>query len=125
MRHHTPYEVALTVWVPLGECSEWHPCPTLADALGQELITGCADLHAVLRAQGRLVGRLLDAPGVPYYHGYRIDARSSINGGLVGMYTAMRSTETGAFVEARADAELFRACDWVHECPGSPAVKAA
>lgn len=119
MKLHTPYEVALTVWVPQGDCSAWHPCPTLADALGQELITSCADLHAVLRAQGRLVGRLLDAPGVPPYAGYRIDARSAVGGSLVGMYLAMRSAETGAFIHQSDDESMFRACDWVKVCPGA------
>lgn len=91
--------VTVPAWVPAGRMV-WATCQQLSPHLGEEPIFSPTEVCAVLNAQGRLVARLLNAPGVPQYKGFRIVARHSRTGALVGMAEWSRSAETSQLLPA-------------------------
>ncbi|WP_199931272.1 hypothetical protein [Streptomyces sp. CB02923] len=86
---------------------DWAPCAALPSPLGEERITTCDDIAAILRTQGALVARLL-RPG--RYDGFRLYARTLTRAELVGGAEWYVSPETGAYL--RCPGAEWSACDY-------------
>lgn len=109
--HVTPFTLSLSIWVPLGANRTWAPCPLLSDAMSEELINACGELRSVLGAQGRLISRLLSAPQVPKYDGFRIIGRRADTGLLVASTEWQRSPETHELVWFPM---VWTSCEYAH-----------
>lgn len=109
--HTAPYTLSLSVWVPVGPERSWTLCPTLGGFMSEELVHSCKELRQVLAAQGRMVARLLSAPGVPRYNGFRVLGRRKDQAVLVGGVEWTRSAETHELVWYPL---LWTSCEYVH-----------
>ncbi|AFU62238.1 hypothetical protein TG1_43 [Streptomyces phage TG1] len=110
--HSVPYFLDLTVWVPSGTFNEWTPCPAIGEGVvSSELITSCAELPYVLRAQSSNIARMLSAPGLRVYSGFRVLGRRSGTDLLIAAVEWQRSKETGGLV---AYPEWWTSCEYVH-----------
>lgn len=104
------FVVTLAVWVPDTD-GMWQMCETLGPCLGEEPIQRCAELILVLKAQGRLVKKLLEHPKAPRYEAFRITGRDSQTLALVGLTQWSRSAETHLFVPTTGE---WTECEWTH-----------
>lgn len=104
------FVVILAVWVPSTR-GLWQQCELLGPCLGEEPIQRCAELMAVLGAQGRLVKKLLEHPKVPRYDAFRITGRDAGSGSLVGLTQWQRSAETHLFISTTGP---WTECEWKH-----------
>lgn len=104
------FVVSLTVWVP-NSGGVWLQCELIGPCLGEEPIQRCAELVSVLKAQGKLVKRLLEHPKVPRYDAFRITGRDAGSGALVGLTQWQRSVETHLFVPTTGE---WTECEWAH-----------
>jgi hypothetical protein len=111
MPHAVPFTLSLSVWIPSGPARRWLPCELLGDAMSDELINACSELRSVFRAHGRLVARILSAPAVPRYDGFRILGRRKDTGLLVASVEWIRSPETRELVPYPV---TWTACQYVH-----------
>jgi hypothetical protein len=103
--HRAPYTVVLAVMIV--KAGRWHVSAQLGEALGEELVYSCEEIKAVLRAQTRLVARVLaDEP----CEGFRVTARAKHTAQLVGWARWVRSAETGLLRAAPEDAGEWTAC---------------
>ncbi|WP_461005551.1 hypothetical protein [Streptomyces capparidis] len=116
MTTHSAGVVLVSAWVPeLGDNRlDWHPCPDLPSPVGEERITTCTDMGAVLRAQGALVARLLARIG--HYDGFRLLARARLSGDLAGSSEWYLSPETGIYLPYPEG--VWSACDYGQHCHG-------
>lgn len=109
--HTHVYTAELTMWV-LGagdRLSRWQPWDRFGDLFASEVIHSCADMEAVLAAQGRLAARLMETL-TARFRGFRLVARAEGTGALAGVTEWRLSTETRLY--RPAEGMPWTACEY-------------